>query len=92
LIVTKAGGLTVTESLTSGLPMVFFFLIPGQELINAKTITGEGAGLIAQSPEDIRQIILKFKNNPFILSATKDRVLSLARPHSSLEIISHLDD
>ena len=92
LIVTKAGGLTVTESLTSGLPMVFFFLIPGQELINAKTISGEGAGLIARSPEDIREIILKFKNNPDILSAYKDNVLSLARPGSSAQIISLLDD
>lgn len=91
VIVTKAGGLTVTESLTSGLPMVFFFLIPGQELINAKTISGEGAGLIAKSPEDIRQIILKFKNNPDILSACKDKALSLARPGSSLEIISLSD-
>ena len=92
LIVTKAGGLTVTESLTSGLPMVFFFLIPGQELINAKTISGEGAGLIARSPEDIREIILKFKNNPVLLAAYKDKVFSLARPGSSAQIISLLDD
>jgi processive 1,2-diacylglycerol beta-glucosyltransferase len=91
LIVTKAGGLTVTESLVIGLPMIFFFLIPGQELINAKTISREKAGLIAQSPEEIKEAVLNFKGNPDTLSAYKNRALTLAKPHSAAEIISLLD-
>ena len=35
-VVTKPGGLTSTESLVSGLPMVLINPIPGQEEENAK--------------------------------------------------------
>ena len=91
LIVTKAGGLTVTESLVTGLPMIFFFLIPGQEMTNAKMIEARGAGIIANSPAGIKKAVFYFKNNQQYLASHKNRVLSLARPNSSSEIISLLD-
>jgi processive 1,2-diacylglycerol beta-glucosyltransferase len=88
VIVTKAGGLTVTESLAMGLPMVYFFLIPGQEEINARTLAAEGAGFIAKSPEEIKQFVLTLKNNSALFETYKSKALSLAKPDSCKAILS----
>jgi len=88
IVITKAGGLTVTESLTMQKPMIFFFLIPGQEQINAQTICREDAGIIARSPREIRQAVLDLKNNPSKLQSFKDHARSLSKPDSVSHIIS----
>lgn len=88
LIVTKAGGLSVTESLTSGLPMIFFFLIPGQERINAETIASLGAGLIATSADKIKDEVLKFRNDPDLLARYKEAALALSKPLAARQIVS----
>lgn len=88
VIITKAGGLSVTESLCMGLPMVFFFLIPGQESINAKTIEAQRAGFIATGALNIKDIILNLKNDPVLLTTVKNNALSLAKPDSTSSILS----
>lgn len=74
LIMTKAGGLTISESLVKKLPMVFFNLIPGQEKTNAKLMQSQGMGIIAKSVKDIEDIILKFKNNPAELEKMRQNI------------------
>lgn len=49
LIVTKAGGITVTESLALELPMLIYRPIPGQEVENARFATSTGAAQLASS-------------------------------------------
>jgi processive 1,2-diacylglycerol beta-glucosyltransferase len=48
--VAKSGGLTVSESLAMGLPMVVIRPIPGQEERNATYLLENGAALWAHSP------------------------------------------
>ena len=57
MIITKAGGLTVTEALTKRLPLVIFRPIPGQEEENAKYLEAMGAGRTAKSEEELEKII-----------------------------------
>lgn len=52
-VLTKAGGLIVTESLACGLPMFLMQVIPGQETGNAKLVTDEGAGDLTLEPMDL---------------------------------------
>lgn len=54
LIITKPGGLTVTESLASCLPMVLFRGIPGQETDNTEYLTSNNLAVSIQktSKED----------------------------------------
>lgn len=49
-IVSKAGGLIVTESLACGLPLVITQVIPGQETGNANYVVMEGAGDFTPEP------------------------------------------
>ena len=45
LVITKPGGLTTTESLASGLPLIIIDPLPGQEEENAEFIENSGAGI-----------------------------------------------
>ncbi|MBI3331202.1 MAG: glycosyltransferase, partial [Candidatus Omnitrophica bacterium] len=44
LIVAKAGGLTVSEALGSGVPIVLYHVIPGQERLNAQFVARHDSG------------------------------------------------
>ncbi len=52
VVVGKAGGLTVSETLTAGRPMVVVGAVPGNEKLNEAFVVGSGAGVVA-SPGDV---------------------------------------
>ncbi len=56
-IVTKAGGLIVTEALACGLPMLLIDVNPGQEVGNADYVSGGQAGALADNPLDALEIL-----------------------------------
>ncbi len=87
VVVTKAGGLTITESLSMKKPMIFFFIVPGQEKINAQTVTSQGAGIIASSPIDIKTAVLSFKTDLNKLDNYSKHTASLSKPNSAREIV-----
>jgi len=64
IIITKAGGLTVSEALTKHIPMIIFKPIPGQEENNARFVEEIGAGRIAFSDEQFVEIINELITNP----------------------------
>ena len=64
VLITKAGGLTISEAITKNLPMVFFFLVPGQETNNARIMQELGAGRITRNIPEIKNFVLEFKDDP----------------------------
>lgn len=64
LIITKAGGLTVSEALTKHLPLIIFKPIPGQEDENASFVQRSGAGCIAGNELELAQQINRFLRHP----------------------------
>jgi len=54
-MVTKAGGVTLSEALAMDLPFIVYRPLPGQELGNARYLADCGSGTIAEKVEDIRQ-------------------------------------
>ncbi|TAN59303.1 hypothetical protein EPN16_07480, partial [bacterium] len=70
-ILTKAGGLSITESLIKGLPMIFFSNIPGLETANARVISGCGAGFIADAISDIKRAILSLESDRSLYEKTR---------------------
>ncbi len=53
LMITKAGGISVTEALNARLPMILFGSIPGQETWNEEFLISNGAAEKAKRIEDI---------------------------------------
>jgi 1,2-diacylglycerol 3-beta-galactosyltransferase len=52
LIMAKAGGLIVTESLASGLPLMIVHMLPGQEHGNVGFVKNHNAGTYCETPKD----------------------------------------
>lgn len=56
VVVGKAGGLTVSETLSAGRPMIVAGLVPGNEGINAHLLASCGAGVVAR-PGDVGALV-----------------------------------
>jgi UDP-N-acetylglucosamine:LPS N-acetylglucosamine transferase len=54
LLITKAGGITISEALASGLPMVIYKPTPGQEEVNANYLWRHRAAIIAKTEHRVR--------------------------------------
>lgn len=53
LLITKPGGMTCTEAMAKGIPMLFYNPIPGQEEENSQYFTRQGYGRPIETTEDI---------------------------------------
>lgn len=85
LIVTKPGGLTVTESLACGLPMAIYSAFPGQELDNADFLVKEKAAVLLDKKDGADQII-ELLNSPEKLAEMKENCKLLSIPNSAENI------
>jgi 1,2-diacylglycerol 3-beta-galactosyltransferase len=87
LIICKAGGLIVTESLACGLPMILIEIIPGQETGNAEYVTALGAADLAESPvamlEDLSHLLL---NNHSLLRQRSENAARIGQPRSAFKV------
>lgn len=84
LIITKAGGLTVSEALTKRLPLVIYQAIPGQEEENAHFVQRLGAGQVAGTEEELIGMLKHLLNNPEEIETMRGNA-ALALPGHSTE-------
>ena len=56
-VLGKAGGLTVTEALACGLPLILVGVIPGQETGNADYVVSGNAGDLAKDPVEVLEVM-----------------------------------
>lgn len=59
LLVTKAGGVTISEALTVKLPMVIFKPTPGHELANANYLLKHRAAFIVKRERSLKNVIYR---------------------------------
>lgn len=90
VMVTKPGGLSITEALSAGLPMIFFSAIPGQEAGNVAVLERYKIGSSGQSLPDIAAKIHALASSPERLAAARAACAALARPRSVEDIIRNL--
>jgi 1,2-diacylglycerol 3-beta-galactosyltransferase len=63
IMLCKAGGLIVTESLACGLPMILIDVIPGQETGNAAYVRAYGAGDMSETPLQLLELLSDWMRN-----------------------------
>ncbi|WP_425806603.1 glycosyltransferase [Desulfitobacterium sp. Sab5] len=90
VIITKAGGLTVTEALTKHLPMVIYKPIPGQEENNAHFIQEIGAARIAYTDKEFVGIIDEFIKTPHLLRKMSDAADKALVNHSAEQAVKSI--
>lgn len=86
LVVTKPGGLTTTESLASGLPIVVINPIPGQEEENAEFLVNAGVAVWLKKDSDYDSEISNLLASPDKLQKMKINTKLLAKKHSTKDI------
>ena len=62
-VLGKAGGLTVSESLACGLPLILVDVIPGQETGNANYVIAGDAGTLANDPTEVLEAMAHWLTN-----------------------------
>lgn len=85
VIVTKPGGLTVTESLACSLPLAIYNAFPGQEYDNAEFLTSQNAALILNKSNGADEIIALL-NDKERLNKMKEKCKDLAISDSAEKI------
>ena len=86
LVVTKPGGLTTTESLASGLPIIVINPIPGQEEENAEFLEQNGVGIWIRKEDNVKEILENILANPEKMLEMKVRARLLAKKNSTQDI------
>jgi processive 1,2-diacylglycerol beta-glucosyltransferase len=86
LMVSKAGGLTVTESLCRSLPLVIYRQIPGQEEANAEFLVRHGAGVTAHNPRGVAVLINDLLRHPAKLRRMARQAHELGRPQAAATV------
>ena len=86
LVVTKPGGLTTTESLASGLPIVVINPIPGQEEENAAYLEINKVAIWIKKGDNIKKILNELFYNPDKMQEMKIRARLISKKNSTKDI------
>ena len=87
LVVTKPGGLTTSECLAMGTPMIVHSPIPGQEERNADYLMEQGVALKAVDPVGLAYRVNTLLAAPQRLAQMSERARALARPHAARDVL-----
>ena len=90
LAITKPGGLTTSECLALGLPMILVNPIPGQEERNADYLLENGAALKAYDGAGLEFRVRALMSDPARLAALRARALDLGKPHAAAAILERV--
>ena len=91
-IITKPGGLTISEALIKELPIFIMSPIPGQEEKNAQFLVNSGAAVRITPEDNIDSILRQTLENPLRLRYMKEMSRSLAKPHAAEDIMLLLEE
>lgn len=89
VLVTKSGGITISEALVKGLPMVIYKPVPGQEEINANYLWRHRAAIIAKTEHRLRTAVHRMVLDDNLREHFRRNCLKIATPGSA-EAASHL--
>ncbi|MFO7254646.1 MULTISPECIES: MGDG synthase family glycosyltransferase [Limnochorda] len=84
LLLSKAGGLTVSEALAKGLPMVIYRPIPGQEEGNAAFLVAHGAARVTREPQELVAQVQHLLRSPGLRAQMAAAASQLGRPQAGL--------
>jgi processive 1,2-diacylglycerol beta-glucosyltransferase len=90
LVVTKPGGLSTSECLALGLPMILSAPIPGQEERNADYLLEEGAALKAIDVLALRLRAASLLNDPPRLARMAEAARRIGRPHAARDVLDQV--
>jgi processive 1,2-diacylglycerol beta-glucosyltransferase len=91
VLVSKAGGATVQETIAAACPMIINQVVPGQEEGNAQLITQTNSGTVAPSNDEVVATLTRaFADEGKLLREWSANIAKISRPAASLETAKFL--
>jgi 1,2-diacylglycerol 3-beta-galactosyltransferase len=86
-ILSKAGGLTVSEALACGLPLILIDVIPGQETGNANHVVSGDAGVLARDPLEVLETMYHWlEKNRCLYHQQAQNARQLGHPRAAYDV------
>ncbi|UFJ41618.1 glycosyltransferase [Brevibacillus humidisoli] len=83
VLVTKPGGLTCSEALAMGTPLILYRPLPGQEQRNSRFLQQKGVAYAAETPAEIASVLQRLAKERTAWSQAAAQAARLARPDSA---------
>jgi processive 1,2-diacylglycerol beta-glucosyltransferase len=90
LVITKPGGLTTSECLAMGLPMIIVSPIPGQEERNSDFLLEHGVALKACDTNALAWRVDLLLKEPERLTKMREEARLIGRPDSARKVLDHV--
>ncbi len=87
IMVTKAGGISLSEALAIRIPLILTPAVPGQEKDNARFFEKEGMAIATKSEDEIAPAILALLKQPLLSRSLAKQMENHFHPHASALII-----
>ncbi len=92
LIVGKSGGLTSSEAMARGVPLLVYRPIPGQEERNCDFLQESGSAVRVHDLDELHYRLHHFLANPEHLERMRERAFAIGRPRSAFDVARKLLD
>lgn len=90
IVVTKAGGLTLTEAAIARRPMIVTGALPGHEQANLDVFKRNHALWLADTPQGLRRCITTILNAPEVVERRCAQAARLTNPHAARHIAQEM--
>lgn len=92
LLITKPGGLTISEALICNIPLALFSPIPGQEKKNEEFLLKHNIAITLGDGTNCKETIEKLIETPLILSTMKANCKKFAKPTCGFDIYNLISE
>ena len=89
-IITKPGGITTSEAMAKGLPMIMVNPIPGHEMRNAEFMLNNGLALYATKSFPLDEAVFSLFQHPERINFLRSTIDIYARQNSAQSLCDHL--
>ena len=86
LLVSKSGGITVSESLAKELPMVIIAPIMGQETRNSSYLLKHGAAVKIEKASDLKDVVEYLIAHPERMAALREAIRAIKKPAACYDV------
>ena len=89
-IITKPGGLTVSEALAKNLPMILVDPIPGQEERNSEFLLNNGIASLVTKTFPLDEAMYHLFKNPERLESVRTIIKAISHPNATEELVDFI--
>lgn len=86
VLVGKAGGISITESLNKGLPMILSLKLAEQEKDNLRFLVKNGAAFSYSAKQPVGKILTYLHDNPEKMAIMRQNALKIRKPNATNEV------